>query len=69
MPKEVSEAEIRRKIRLIEETLASFGVPGRVVEVEDGVETATLFPKAVGLGGLYGLPPLANGQFASPRAL
>jgi S-DNA-T family DNA segregation ATPase FtsK/SpoIIIE len=36
VPKEVSEAEIRRKIRLIEETLTSFGVPGRVVEVNQG---------------------------------
>jgi S-DNA-T family DNA segregation ATPase FtsK/SpoIIIE len=36
VPQEVSEAEIRRKTRLIEETLTSFGVPGRVVEVNQG---------------------------------
>jgi S-DNA-T family DNA segregation ATPase FtsK/SpoIIIE len=42
VPKEVSEAEIRRKIRLIEETLTSFGVPGRVVEVNQG-PTVTQF--------------------------
>jgi S-DNA-T family DNA segregation ATPase FtsK/SpoIIIE len=32
----VSETEIRRKIGTIEETLRSFGVPGRVVEVNQG---------------------------------
>jgi S-DNA-T family DNA segregation ATPase FtsK/SpoIIIE len=42
VPKEVSEAEIRRKIRLIEETLTSFGLPGRVVEVNQG-PTVTQF--------------------------
>jgi S-DNA-T family DNA segregation ATPase FtsK/SpoIIIE len=34
--KEISQAEIRRRARLIEETLASFGVPVKVVEVNQG---------------------------------
>jgi S-DNA-T family DNA segregation ATPase FtsK/SpoIIIE len=38
----VSETEIRRKVRVIEDTLASFGVPGRVVEVNQG-PTVTQF--------------------------
>jgi S-DNA-T family DNA segregation ATPase FtsK/SpoIIIE len=42
VPREVSEAELRRKIRLIEETLSAFGVPGRVVEVNQG-PTVTQF--------------------------
>jgi len=33
---EVSEAEIRRRARIIEETLAQFGLPARVVEVNQG---------------------------------
>ena len=33
---ELSEAEIRAKVRIIEETLQSFGVPARVVEVNQG---------------------------------
>ncbi len=33
---ELSEAEIRTKVRIIEETLQSFGVPARVVEVNQG---------------------------------
>jgi S-DNA-T family DNA segregation ATPase FtsK/SpoIIIE len=39
---EISETEIRRKVRVIEETLLSFGVPGRVVEVNQG-PTVTQF--------------------------
>ena len=39
---EISETEIRRKVRVIEETLHSFGVPGRVVEVNQG-PTVTQF--------------------------
>ena len=39
---EVSETEIRRKVRIIEDTLRSFGVPGRVVEVSQG-PTVTQF--------------------------
>jgi S-DNA-T family DNA segregation ATPase FtsK/SpoIIIE len=38
----VSETEIRRKVRVIEDTLSSFGVPGRVVEVNQG-PTVTQF--------------------------
>ncbi len=34
--REISQAEIRKRIEIIEETLASFGVPGRVVEVNQG---------------------------------
>jgi S-DNA-T family DNA segregation ATPase FtsK/SpoIIIE len=33
---ELSQAEIRQRVRLIEETLASFGVPAKVVEVNQG---------------------------------
>jgi len=33
---EISQAEIRHRVRVIEETLASFGVPARVVEVNQG---------------------------------
>jgi S-DNA-T family DNA segregation ATPase FtsK/SpoIIIE len=33
---EISQAEIRTRVRIIEETLASFGVPARVVEVNQG---------------------------------
>jgi S-DNA-T family DNA segregation ATPase FtsK/SpoIIIE len=33
---ELSQAEIRQKVRTIEETLASFGVPAKVVEVNQG---------------------------------
>lgn len=40
--REVSEQEIRRKMRIIEDTLRSFGVPGRVVEVNQG-PTVTQF--------------------------
>lgn len=39
---EISDTEIRRKVRVIEETLHSFGVPGRVVEVNQG-PTVTQF--------------------------
>ncbi len=39
---EVSPTEIRRKVRIIEDTLRSFGVPGRVVEVNQG-PTVTQF--------------------------
>lgn len=39
---EISETEIRRKVRVIEETLHSFGAPGRVVEVNQG-PTVTQF--------------------------
>jgi len=39
---EISETEIRRKVSVIEETLHSFGVPGRVVEVNQG-PTVTQF--------------------------
>ncbi|HID86463.1 MAG TPA: hypothetical protein EYP55_03680, partial [Anaerolineae bacterium] len=34
--KELSQAEIRQRVRIIEETLASFGVPAKVVEVNQG---------------------------------
>ncbi len=40
--KEIEEAEIRRKVRIIEETLASFGIPAKVVEVNRG-PTVTQF--------------------------
>ena len=33
---DISQAEIRARVRIIEETLASFGVPARVVEVNQG---------------------------------
>ncbi|GAF86254.1 unnamed protein product, partial [marine sediment metagenome] len=33
---ELSQAEIRERVRIIEETLASFGVPAKVVEVNQG---------------------------------
>ena len=39
---ELSQAEIRARVRMIEETLASFGVPVRVVEVNQG-PTVTQF--------------------------
>jgi S-DNA-T family DNA segregation ATPase FtsK/SpoIIIE len=39
---ELSQAEIRAKVRIIEETLASFGVPAKVVEVNQG-PTVTQF--------------------------
>ena len=39
---ELSQAEIRRKVRMIEETLLSFGVPAKVVEVNQG-PTVTQF--------------------------
>jgi S-DNA-T family DNA segregation ATPase FtsK/SpoIIIE len=39
---ELSQAEIRTKVRIIEETLANFGVPGKVVEVNQG-PTVTQF--------------------------
>ncbi len=39
---ELSEAEIRAKVRIIEETLSSFGVPAKVVEVNQG-PTVTQF--------------------------
>ncbi len=39
---EISETEIRRKVRVIEETLRSFGVPGKVAEVNQG-PTVTQF--------------------------
>ncbi len=39
---EISQAEIRERVRAIEETLASFGVPARVVEVNQG-PTVTQF--------------------------
>jgi S-DNA-T family DNA segregation ATPase FtsK/SpoIIIE len=38
----MSEAEVRRKLRIIEETLSSFGVPAKVVEVNQG-PTVTQF--------------------------
>jgi S-DNA-T family DNA segregation ATPase FtsK/SpoIIIE len=38
----VSETEIRHKVRIIEDTLRSFGVPGKVVEVNQG-PTVTQF--------------------------
>jgi S-DNA-T family DNA segregation ATPase FtsK/SpoIIIE len=38
----LSEAEVRRKLRIIEETLSSFGVPAKVVEVNQG-PTVTQF--------------------------
>lgn len=38
----VSETEVRRKVRVIEDTLCSFGVPGKVVEVNQG-PTVTQF--------------------------
>jgi S-DNA-T family DNA segregation ATPase FtsK/SpoIIIE len=40
--KEIEEAEIRRKVRIIEETLAGFGIPAKVVEVNRG-PTVTQF--------------------------
>ena len=40
--RELSQAEIRSKVRVIEETLANFGVPARVVEVNQG-PTVTQF--------------------------
>jgi len=40
--RELSQAEIRTKVRVIEETLANFGVPARVVEVNQG-PTVTQF--------------------------
>ncbi len=40
--RELSQSEIRAKVRTIEETLASFGVPARVVEVNQG-PTVTQF--------------------------
>ena len=39
---ELSQAEIRTKVRIIEETLGNFGVPGKVVEVNQG-PTVTQF--------------------------
>jgi S-DNA-T family DNA segregation ATPase FtsK/SpoIIIE len=39
---ELSQAEIRQRVRIIEETLASFGVPAKVVEVNQG-PTVTQF--------------------------
>jgi S-DNA-T family DNA segregation ATPase FtsK/SpoIIIE len=39
---EISQAEIRERVRIIEETLASFGVPTRVIEVNQG-PTVTQF--------------------------
>jgi S-DNA-T family DNA segregation ATPase FtsK/SpoIIIE len=39
---ELSQAEIRSKVRIIEETLANFGVPAKVVEVNQG-PTVTQF--------------------------
>jgi S-DNA-T family DNA segregation ATPase FtsK/SpoIIIE len=39
---ELSQAEIRARVRIIEETLASFGVPAKVVEVNQG-PTVTQF--------------------------
>ncbi len=33
---EISQAEIRARVKIIEETLASFGVPARVIEVNQG---------------------------------
>ena len=39
---ELSQTEIRSKVRIIEETLTSFGVPGKVVEVSQG-PTVTQF--------------------------
>ncbi len=39
---EISQSEIRERVRIIEETLASFGVPARVVEVNQG-PTVTQF--------------------------
>ncbi len=39
---ELSQAEIRERVRIIEETLASFGVPAKVVEVNQG-PTVTQF--------------------------
>lgn len=33
---DISQAEIRHRVRVIEETLASFGVPGKVTEVNQG---------------------------------
>ncbi len=38
----MSEAEVRRKLRIIEDTLSSFGVPAKVVEVNQG-PTVTQF--------------------------
>jgi S-DNA-T family DNA segregation ATPase FtsK/SpoIIIE len=42
VPQDASDAEIRRKVCIIEETLLSFGVPGKVVEVNQG-PTVTQF--------------------------
>jgi S-DNA-T family DNA segregation ATPase FtsK/SpoIIIE len=42
VPQEASDAEIQRKVRIIEQTLLSFGVPGKVVEVNQG-PTVTQF--------------------------
>ncbi len=42
MEQELSQAEIRSKVRIIEETLANFGVPAKVVEVNQG-PTVTQF--------------------------
>ena len=39
---EISQSEIRERVRIIEETLASFGVPARVIEVNQG-PTVTQF--------------------------
>jgi S-DNA-T family DNA segregation ATPase FtsK/SpoIIIE len=36
LDQEISQAEIRRRVRIIEETLASLGVPAKVVEVNQG---------------------------------
>jgi S-DNA-T family DNA segregation ATPase FtsK/SpoIIIE len=44
---EVSQPEVRERARIIEETLASFGVPARVVEVNQG-PTVTQFGVAPG---------------------
>ncbi|MBC7264931.1 MAG: DNA translocase FtsK [Chloroflexi bacterium] len=41
-PKSLSESEIRRRARIIEETLESFGAPGKVVEINRG-PTVTQF--------------------------
>lgn len=42
VPKSLSESEIRRRARIIEETLESFGAPGKVVEINRG-PTVTQF--------------------------
>ncbi len=36
LDQEISQAEIRRRVKIIEDTLASFGVPAKVVEVNQG---------------------------------